>query len=160
MVSTFGKIWSFWGKLQEKKRITYLLFLPAPTHTYTGNVPANYRTNDNPPRALGRWINRQRSAYGKDKLKSEYIEKLNKIGLKWSVHERRPVLACPDAAPSSTCASNNNNNSGGDSTSEVENKESSDGTVKEENPVPENAVSSTVLTIKEEDEDDTESPCV
>ena len=68
---------------------------------WDGNVPANYRTEDNPPRALGRWINRQRSAYGKDKLKSEYIEKLNKIGLKWSVHERRPV-ATPDPSAKST----------------------------------------------------------
>jgi Helicase associated domain len=57
---------------------------------WDGNVPANYRTMDNPPRALGRWINRQRSAYGKDKLKKEYVDKLNTIGLKWSVHERRP----------------------------------------------------------------------
>lgn len=66
---------------------------------WDGNVPANHRTEDNPPRALGRWINRQRSAYGKDKLKAEYIEKLNKLGLKWSVHERRPV-ATPDSVKS------------------------------------------------------------
>jgi hypothetical protein len=66
---------------------------------WDGNVPANYRTEDNPPRALGRWINRQRSAYGKDKLKAEYVEKLNKLGLKWSVHERRPV-ATPDSVKS------------------------------------------------------------
>lgn len=55
---------------------------------WDGNVPANYRTNDYPPRALGRWINRQRSAFAKDKLKSEYVEKLSETGLKWSVHER------------------------------------------------------------------------
>ncbi len=66
---------------------------------WDGNVPANYRTSDNPPRALGRWINRQRSAYGKDKIKTEYVEKLNKIGLKWSVHERRPNSG-PDAITS------------------------------------------------------------
>lgn len=66
---------------------------------WDGNVPANYRTEDNPPRALGRWINRQRSAYGKDKLKGEYIEKLNRLGLKWSVHERRP-LSTPDSIKS------------------------------------------------------------
>jgi hypothetical protein len=68
---------------------------------WDGNVPANYRTEDNPPRALGRWINRQRSAYGKEKLKSEYVEKLNKIGLKWSVHERRPV-ATPESVKSAS----------------------------------------------------------
>jgi len=55
---------------------------------WDGNVPANYKTNDNPPRALGRWINRQRSAFTKKKLKKEYADKLNAIGLKWSVHER------------------------------------------------------------------------
>jgi len=58
---------------------------------WDGNVPANYRTEDIPPRALGRWINRQRSAYGKNKLKPEYVAKLNEIGLKWSIHERRPT---------------------------------------------------------------------
>jgi hypothetical protein len=56
---------------------------------WDGNVPANYKTNDNPPRALGRWINRQRSAHVKKKLKKEYVDKLSDIGLKWSVHERR-----------------------------------------------------------------------
>ncbi|GAX26447.1 hypothetical protein FisN_37Hh003 [Fistulifera solaris] len=56
---------------------------------WDGNVPANYKTNDNPPRALGRWINRQRSAYMKKKLKKECVEKLTNIGLKWSVHQRQ-----------------------------------------------------------------------
>lgn len=56
--------------------------------SWDGNVPANFRTTDNPPRALGRWINRQRSAYTKRKLKKEYVDKLNSIGLKWSVHEK------------------------------------------------------------------------
>ena len=56
--------------------------------TWDGNVPANYRTSDNPPRALGRWVNRQRSAYAKKKLKNEFVDKLNVLGLKWSVHHR------------------------------------------------------------------------
>jgi hypothetical protein len=75
---------------------------------WDGNVPANYRTEDVPPRALGRWINRQRSAYGKNKLKPEYVVKLNEIGLKWSIHERRPTYhqyTRPDAATSSTTKS-------------------------------------------------------
>ena len=55
---------------------------------WDGNVPANYRTNDNPPRALGRWINRQRSAFAKNRLKKEYIDKLNVLGLKWLIHYR------------------------------------------------------------------------
>jgi len=55
---------------------------------WDGNVPANFRTDDVPSRALGRWINRQRSAFIKQRLKKEYTDKLNSIGLKWSVHER------------------------------------------------------------------------
>eukprot|EP00978_Attheya_sp_CCMP212_P017087 scaffold45377_cov50-Attheya_sp.AAC.1 len=56
---------------------------------WDGNVPANYKTEDNPPKSLGRWVNRQRSAYAKDKLKEEFVEKLEVIGLKWTVHERK-----------------------------------------------------------------------
>jgi hypothetical protein len=61
--------------------------------TWDGNVPANHKTDDNPPRALGRWINRQRSAYGKGKLKKEYVDKLNELGLRWSVHERKGIVS-------------------------------------------------------------------
>ena len=74
---------------------------------WDGNVPANYRTEDVPPRALGRWINRQRSAYGKSKLKPEYVAKLNEIGLKWSIHERRPAYhqySRPDSSTSTSAA--------------------------------------------------------
>jgi hypothetical protein len=59
---------------------------------WDGNVPANYKTNDAPPKALGRWINRQRTAHQKHKLKAEFADKLNSVGLKWSVHERRLVV--------------------------------------------------------------------
>lgn len=59
---------------------------------WDGNVPANYRTSDNPPRALGRWVNRQRSAFAKNKLKRECVDKLNQLGLKWSVHTRHGGL--------------------------------------------------------------------
>lgn len=66
--------------IKEKKRTT---------GEWDGNVPANYKTPDDPPRALGRWINRQRSAHVKRKLKREHVEKLSAVGLKWSVHERQ-----------------------------------------------------------------------
>lgn len=69
---------------------------------WDGNVPATYKTvNHDPPRALGRWVNRQRSAYTKSRLKDEYVAKLNEIGLKWSIHERRPKKenAAPDVRP-------------------------------------------------------------
>jgi hypothetical protein len=36
---------------------------------WDGNVPANYKTNDVPPKALGRWINRQRTAHQNISLK-------------------------------------------------------------------------------------------
>lgn len=65
---------------------------------WDGNVPANYRTDEG--RALGRWINRQRSAHVKKKLKQEYVEKLSKLGLKWSVHERKYVDDSHDNAQS------------------------------------------------------------
>jgi hypothetical protein len=70
-----------------------------PSNVWDGNVPANHKTNDNPPKALGRWINRQRSAYGKGKLKKEFVDKLNAIGLRWSIHERRTIVSSssPDA---------------------------------------------------------------
>lgn len=58
-----------------------------PCRRWDGNCPANYKTEDQ--KSLGRWVNRQRSAYAKRKLKSEWVEKLNAIGLKWSVHERK-----------------------------------------------------------------------
>lgn len=57
-----------------------------PKNSWDGNVPANYKTKDG--KALGRWVNRQRSNYGKKKIKKEQIEKLNAIGMKWSVHDR------------------------------------------------------------------------
>mmetsp|Transcript_33958 Transcript_33958/g.74487 ORF Transcript_33958/g.74487 Transcript_33958/m.74487 type:complete len:1402 (+) Transcript_33958:287-4492(+) len=60
-----------------------------PQSGWDGNVPANYKTDDSPPKSLGRWVNRQRSAYAKNKLKDEFVVRLEQAGLKWSVHERR-----------------------------------------------------------------------
>lgn len=59
---------------------------------WDGNVPANYKTGDVPPKALGRWINRQRTLHQKHKLKAEFADKLNTLGLKWSVHSRPSIL--------------------------------------------------------------------
>lgn len=67
-----------------------------PLTKWDGNVPANHKTTDSPPKSLGRWVNRQRSAYSKNKLKSEFVDKLNRIGLKWAVHERRPLSGKPE----------------------------------------------------------------
>lgn len=58
----------------------------ATTGEWDGNVPAGYKTSEIPPKALGRWINRQRCSFVKNKLKQEYIDKLSYLGLKWSVH--------------------------------------------------------------------------
>ena len=71
-------------------------------NAWDGNVPANHKTSDNPPRALGRWINRQRSNYMKGKLKQEYVDKLNSIGLRWCVHERKVVGSSPPALVTSS----------------------------------------------------------
>ncbi|KAL7468523.1 hypothetical protein ACHAXS_008746 [Conticribra weissflogii] len=59
---------------------------------WDGNVPANYKTDSNPPLNLGRWVNRQRSAYAKGRLKDEFVQKLDSIGFKWVVHERKRGL--------------------------------------------------------------------
>lgn len=72
---------------------------------WDGNVPANFKTDDDPPRALGRWINRQRSAYVKKKLKKEYVDKLSELGLKWSVHDRTKMGTRNDEAGSDSDSS-------------------------------------------------------
>lgn len=50
---------------------------------WDGNVPTTYKTKDG--KALGRWINIQRSAKTKGSLKPEREERLLSTGLKWSV---------------------------------------------------------------------------
>ncbi len=50
---------------------------------WSGNVPTMFKTNDG--KALGRWINNQRSAKSKGTLKREREIKLVSTGLKWSV---------------------------------------------------------------------------
>jgi len=50
---------------------------------WSGNVPTMFKTKDK--KALGRWINNQRSAKSKGTLKMEREMKLMSTGLKWSV---------------------------------------------------------------------------
>jgi hypothetical protein len=50
---------------------------------WSGNVPTMYKTKDG--KALGRWINNQRSAKSKGSLKPEREKRLISTGLKWSV---------------------------------------------------------------------------
>jgi hypothetical protein len=57
-------------------------------HGWDGNVQANYKTQSNPSLSLGRWVNRQRSAHAKGRLKEEYVKQLEAIGLKWVIHAR------------------------------------------------------------------------
>ena len=56
---------------------------------WDGNVPAGYETDDKPPKKLGRWINRQRSAFANKKLKKEFVEKLQKSGMKWTASDSK-----------------------------------------------------------------------
>ncbi len=56
---------------------------------WDGNVPASYETNDKPAKKLGRWINRQCSAYANKKLKKESVDKLEKVGLKWTAMDSK-----------------------------------------------------------------------
>jgi hypothetical protein len=53
------------------------------TWVWDGNVPTNYKTKCG--KALGRWINNQRSAKSKGTLKDDREIRLVSTGLKWSV---------------------------------------------------------------------------
>ena len=68
----------------------------SPNGVWDGNVPPDYRTQTNPPIFLGRWVNRQRSAYHKDNLKDEFITKLDALGLKWEIQEEEIEQSFPD----------------------------------------------------------------
>jgi hypothetical protein len=50
---------------------------------WDGNVPTTYKTKDG--KALGRWVNNQRSAKSKGVLKGDREKRLVDAGLKWSV---------------------------------------------------------------------------
>ena len=65
---------------EEKRKLS--------SHGWDGNVPANYKTRSNPSLSLGRWVNRQRSAHAKGRLKDEYVKLLDAVGLKWVIHAR------------------------------------------------------------------------
>ena len=52
-----------------------------PNAKWDGNVPAGYETEDK--KKLGRWVNRQRQAYANKKLKKEFVDNLEELGLKW-----------------------------------------------------------------------------
>eukprot|EP00559_Dactyliosolen_fragilissimus_P002081 CAMPEP_0184868146 /NCGR_PEP_ID=MMETSP0580-20130426/29324_1 /TAXON_ID=1118495 /ORGANISM="Dactyliosolen fragilissimus" /LENGTH=1157 /DNA_ID=CAMNT_0027368839 /DNA_START=724 /DNA_END=4197 /DNA_ORIENTATION=+ len=60
-----------------------------PNSIWDGNVPASHETSDKPPKRLGRWVNRQRSAYAANKLKNDFVLKLEKLGLKWTMHDTK-----------------------------------------------------------------------
>ena len=60
--------------LSEKERNEWI---------WDGNVPTTFKTKDG--KALGRWVNNQRSAKSKGVLKEEREDRLVKAGLKWSV---------------------------------------------------------------------------
>lgn len=55
--------------------------LSDPNSKWDGNVPAGYETEDK--KKLGRWVNRQRQAYANKKLKKEFVDNLEELGLKW-----------------------------------------------------------------------------
>jgi hypothetical protein len=52
--------------------------------TWDGIVPSCFETDDSPPKKLGRWVNRQRSAYLSSRLKDEFYIKLKDMGIKWA----------------------------------------------------------------------------
>lgn len=64
---------------------------------WDGNVPASFETDDKPPKKLGRWVNRQRSAYANKKLKKEFVDKLEKAGLKWTANDSKKDMEQDDS---------------------------------------------------------------
>lgn len=58
---------------------------------WDGQIPPNYETDEKPPKRLGRWVSRQRAARATDKLKSEYQEKLETLGLSWESNDSKPI---------------------------------------------------------------------
>jgi len=97
---------------------------------WDGNVPATYKTKDDPPLSLGRWINRQRAAYAKKTLKKEYVDKLSALGFRWSVYGSQDgvvgdedVGGAADGDKGASSAKNGDNNSKGGDTSGKENAE-------------------------------------
>ena len=70
-------------KEQRLKETSGMSELDAKKWEWSGNVPTMYRTENK--KALGRWINNQRSAKSKGSLKPEREQRLVSTGLKWSV---------------------------------------------------------------------------
>ena len=62
-----------------------------PVNGWNGDVPASYKTKCQ--KSLGRWVNRQRAAYAKNKLKREYVLQLERLGLKWTADEAKKTSA-------------------------------------------------------------------
>lgn len=58
---------------------------------WDGHIPASYETDEKPPKRLGKWITRQRAAFTAKKLKDEYREKLEKLGLSWEPNDNKGV---------------------------------------------------------------------
>ena len=96
---------------------------------WDGNVPATYKTKDDPPLSLGRWINRQRAAYAKKTLKKEYVDKLSALGFRWSVYGSQDgVVGVEDGGGAdgdkgASPAKNGDNNAKSENTSGKENAE-------------------------------------
>merc|ERR1712176_44170 len=60
---------------------------------WDGNVPANYKTDDVPPKNLGRWVNRQRLAFSQNRLCNDHKDKLLSIGLKLDIFNEKKSLS-------------------------------------------------------------------
>jgi Helicase associated domain len=51
---------------------------------WDGQVPVDYQTGGDPPRWLGKWVQKQRSTRAKRKLQKHQEEQLTKMGLQWA----------------------------------------------------------------------------
>lgn len=100
-LESIGLKWSIVGKyswlLMYETFVEYVHDRKIAEGNWDGTVPRDYKTNHSPPRSLGKWIVRQRAAYRKRKLTSKCVDKLNSIGLKWTLVERQTTTTVPPA---------------------------------------------------------------
>ena len=54
------------------------------TGGWDGTIPSNHKVGPKPQKNLGRWVNRQRAARTKNKLKPKFLHKLQDLGLEWT----------------------------------------------------------------------------
>lgn len=71
-----------YAEIKKAEGMKYLSGKEKEEYEWDGNVPTTYKTPDG--KALGRWVNNQRSAKAKGNMRRDREEKLERTGLRWS----------------------------------------------------------------------------